>query len=60
MAPNGTDPDVITDTVEGCSDKEAEKLEPPKPVQKTPSVERVKVQKRGGNKAVLNDESKTN
>lgn len=59
--PNGTDPDVIEGTVEGSS--EGEKKPPaekkPEPAKAAPKVERVKVQKRGGNKAVMNDESKT-
>ena len=60
--PNGTEPDIIEDTIEGSSEKiakpKAEK-QPEAPAEKAPQVERVKVQKRGGNKAVLNDESKT-
>lgn len=59
--PNGTEPDVIEGTVEGTSKGETKsKEEAPKALkEKAPSVERVKVQKRGGNKAVLNNESKT-
>ena len=63
MVPNGTEPDIVEGTVEGSSEKVSEAKAEPAPeksAEDAPKVtQRAKVQKRGGNKAVMNDESKT-